>query len=158
MIRVNRLINDADFTIIAAAIRKRDLKRQHADPGHPYEMALAFCMKRACRFLRAHGQHMLKTHIVVAKRGKREDDDLELAFHRIRSGTDFEEEMSGFEIVFAYKKTNSAGLQFADLTARPIGRYVLDPTQRNRARDIIEPKLRRSPGGMVEGWGLKSFP
>ena len=66
--------------------------------------------------------------------------------------------MPDFEIVFADKKTNSAGLQLADLTARPIGRYVLDRGQPNRAWDIIEPKIRRSPAGAVAGWGLKIFP
>jgi hypothetical protein len=66
--------------------------------------------------------------------------------------------MVGFEIVFAGKKTNSAGLQLADLTARPIGRHVMDPGQPNRAWDIIERKLRRSPAGKVDGWGLKIFP
>jgi hypothetical protein len=92
------------------------------------------------------------------RRGKREDDELELAFRRIRDGANYVGEMPGFEIIFADKKTNSAGLQLADLTARPIGRHVLDPAQPNRAWEIIEPKLRRSPAGVVRGWGLKVFP
>ena len=62
------------------------------------------------------------------------------------------------QIIFADKKTNSAGLQLADLTARPIGRHVLDPAQPNRAWEIVETKLRRSPAGVVRGWGLKVFP
>jgi hypothetical protein len=62
------------------------------------------------------------------------------------------------QVDFADKRTNSAGLQLADLTARPIGRHVMDPAQPNRAWDIIEPKLRRSPQGEVNGWGLNIFP
>ncbi|MDF1586095.1 hypothetical protein PZ740_06835 [Rhodospirillales bacterium YIM 152171] len=85
MTALNRLIENADFTIIAAAIHKENLRRRYADPRNPYEMAPTFCMERACRFLRDRGQHMLKTHIVVERRGKREDDDLELAFRRIRT-------------------------------------------------------------------------
>lgn len=158
MAGLNRLIEQADFTIIAAAIHKDNLRRRYVDPSNPYEMALTFCMERAHWFLRDRGQHMRKTHIIVERRGKREDDDLELAFRRIRDGASFEGAMPGFEIVFADKKTNSAGLQLADLTARPIGRHVLDSTQPNRAWDIIEPKLRRSPAGVVRGWGLKVFP
>jgi hypothetical protein len=42
--------------------------------------------------------------------------------------------------------------------ARPIGRHVLSPAQPNRAYDIIEKKLRRSPTGEVLGQGLKMFP
>ena len=66
--------------------------------------------------------------------------------------------MPCFEIVFADKKTNSVGLQLADLTARPIGRHVVNPQQPNRAWDIIRKKLRRSPKGRYQGWGLKIFP
>ena len=155
---LNRLIEEADFTIVAAAIHKERLTQRYAAPGNPYEMALTFCMERAHAFLRDRGQHMLTTHIVVERRGKREDDELELAFRRIRDGANYIGEMPGFEIIFADKKTNSAGLQLADLTARPIGRHVLDPAQPNRAWEIIEPKLRRSPAGVVRGWGLKVFP
>lgn len=155
---LNCLIEQADFTIVAAAIHKERLTRRYAAPGNPYEMALTFCMERAHAFLRDRGQHMLTTHIVVERRGKREDDELELAFRRIRDGANYVGEMPGFEIIFADKKTNSAGLQHADLTARPIGRHVLDPAQPNRAWEIIEPKLRRSPTGAVRGWGLKVFP
>lgn len=153
-----RLIEQADVTIVAAAIHKDRLARQYVDPANPYEMALTVCMERAYRFLRERGQHERTTHIVVERRGRREDDELELAFRRIRDGANLEGPMPGFEIVFADKKTNSAGLQLADLTARPIGRHVLDPTQPNRAWDIIAPKLRRSPAGQVQGWGLKIFP
>jgi hypothetical protein len=59
---------------------------------------------------------------------------------------------AGFEIAFV-DKPNSAGLQTADLTERPIGRHVLDPDQPNRERATIERKLRRSPNGAVAGWG-----
>jgi hypothetical protein len=40
--------------------------------------------------------------------------------------------------VFASKKVNCGGLQIADLIARPIGRSVLNPAQKNRAYDLIE--------------------
>lgn len=158
MAGLNDLIEQADFTIVAAAIHKRHLSNRYALPANPYEMALTFCMERAYRFLIERGQHEMLTHIVLERRGKREDDELELAFRRIRDGANYVGRMPNFEIVFADKKTNSAGLQLADLTARPIGRHVLDPDQPNRAWDIIERKLRRSPAGGVKGWGLKTFP
>ena len=158
MAGLNRLIEEADFTIIAAAILKERLAKRYAEPENPYEIALTFCMERAYRFLRERNQHELTTHIVVERRGKREDAELELAFRRIRDGANLEGTMPGFEIVFADKKTNSAGLQLADLTARPIGRHVLDAAQPNRAWDIVSSKLRRSPTGETRGWGLKVFP
>lgn len=158
MERLNRLIDEAEFIIVAAVIDKLRLTQRYAHPTNPYEMALTFCMERAHAFLKSHGQHVRMTHIVVERRGKREDDELELAFRRIRDGGNVVGAMPGFEIVFADKKTNSTGLQLADLTARPIGRHVVAPSQPNRAWDIIERKLRRSPDGKVAGWGLKIFP
>ncbi|HEX9782733.1 MAG TPA: DUF3800 domain-containing protein [Opitutaceae bacterium] len=155
---LNRLIEEAEFTIVAAVIDKHRLARAYSRPANPYELALCFCMERAHAFLRDRGQHERVTHIVVEKRGKREDDELELAFRRIRDGANRWGAMPNFEIVFADKKTNSAGLQLADLTARPIGRHVMDSAQPNRAWAIIERKLRRGPQGQVNGWGLKIFP
>jgi hypothetical protein len=49
--------------------------------------------------------------------------------------------VQGFEIIFADKKTNSIGLQVADLIARPIGLQTLRPDQPNRAYEIIRPKV-----------------
>lgn len=155
---LSRLIQEVDFTIVAAVIDKQRLTQQYAYPANPYEIALTFCMERAHAFLRDRGQHARTTHIVVERRGKREDDELELAFRRIRDGANQWGAIASFEIVFADKKTNSTGLQLADLTARPIGRHVMNSAQRNRAWNVIEPKLRRGPQGQVNGWGLKIFP
>ena len=95
---------------------------------------------------------------MVEQRGRREDNEIELAFRRIRDGSNYRGAMASFELVFADKKINSAGLQLADLTARPIGRHVIDPTQSNRAWDIIERKVHRNSEGRIDGWGLKILP
>lgn len=155
---LNTIVEEAGFTVIAAAIHKQKLADTYRFPENPYEMALRFCMERAFAFLKDKGEHQRKTHIIVEKRGKREDDALELSFRRIRDGTNKWGPMPGFELVFADKRTNSAGLQLADLTARPIGRYILDSRQPNRAYEIIERKFRRNPRGVANGWGLKIFP
>ena len=146
------------FTIVATVINKQKLAETYANPTNPYELALQYCMERAYLYLRKKGQHTRTTHIVVERRGRREDDELELAFRRIRDGSYIQGKMPNFEIIFADKKINSAGLQLADLTVRPIGRYVLDPVQPNRAWEIIRNKLDRNPEGDFNGWGLKVFP
>ena len=46
-----------------------------------------------------------------------------------------------FKPVFADKKTNSSGLQLADLAARPLGLDYLHPGQSNRAADLLKTKL-----------------
>lgn len=155
---LNRLIDETDFTIVATVIDKQRHAGTYVHPDNPYELALQFCMERAYSFLREQEQHKHITHVVVERRGRREDDELELAFRRIRDGANYQGEMLGFEIVFADKKINSAGLQLTDLTARPIGRHVMEPAQTNRAWDIIKRKLYRNQAGKVDGWGLKIFP
>lgn len=70
-----------------------------------------------------------------------------------RNGTEYP-----FEIIMADKKTNSEGLQLADLIARPIGMSVLRPEQENRAYDIIKQKLFAGAHDCIEGNGLKIFP
>ena len=155
---LSRLIDDAEFTIVATVIDKQRHAETYANPDNPYNLALKFCMERAYGFLRQQGQHTDITHIVVERRGKREDDELELAFRRIQDGTSFQGAMPGFRLVFADKRVNSSGLQLADLTARPIGRHVTDPEQPNRAWEIIREKLYRSRTGSFEGYGLKVFP
>ena len=56
------------------------------------------------------------------------------------------------------KTANSAGLQLADLVARPIGIKHLRPLQMNRAYDIIRKKFYQSQSGEVDGWGFHSIP
>lgn len=155
---LTRLIDVAEFTIVAAVIDKEQHRQRYSDPINPYEVALVFCLERAYGFLKDRGEHERQTHVVVERRGRREDDELELAFRRICAGANRWGAMPGFELVFAHKLINSAGLQIADLTARPIALHHLRPDQPNRAFDVIKPKLRRSPTGDTEGWGLKIFP
>lgn len=152
------IMEEASFTIVAAVIDKQRHCKQYINPVNPYSIALLFCMERAYGFLKDQGQINRLTHIIFEKRGAREDEQLELEFRRIRDGKNSWGKMPCFEIVFADKKENLAGLQFADLTARPIALKTLRPDQPNRAYDIIESKLRRSPSGRIQGWGLKNFP
>jgi hypothetical protein len=95
---------------------------------------------------------------IVEKRGKQEDAELELEFRRICDGGNYEGHQLPFEIIFADKKSNSAGLQMADLVARPVGIKMLRPEQPNRAFDVLESKFYTNGRGRREGWGLKCFP
>ena len=56
------------------------------------------------------------------------------------------------------KQVNSAGLQLADMVARPIGRHLLNPDQPNRAYDLLREKFRSSTRGDIRGRGLKVYP
>jgi len=154
---MNRFVEQAPFTVIAAVINKAQLKLKYPLPRNPYHWALEFGLERLRFHLMGLRAPVGLVHVVFESRGSREDAELELEFRRLAPaeyhGTDYR-----FEPVFASKGTNSTGLQLADLIARPIGRHVLKPEQANRAYEIIEKKLRRSSAGEVKGWGLKCFP
>ena len=157
------LIDTSHFILVTCVIEKERLIRQYREPDNPYHLALAFGLERIYRFLSEKNQHERLTHIVVERRGKREDDELELEFRRICDGSNWFNCRLPFSMQFADKKTNSAGLQFADLVARPVGVHVLRPEQDNRAFEILKPKFycqgaREKAGNGYEGWGLKRFP
>ncbi len=151
---IGNIVQDAPFTLVASVIHKDKLRDQYTDPINPYHIAIQFCLERSYFFLNDRGDASKLTHVVVECRGKKEDEELELAFRRICDNKRWQ----NFDIVLVDKKTNSTGLQLADLIAQPIGRHVLDSTQQNRAYDIIEQKFRRGPTGKILGWGLKVLP
>lgn len=155
---INEFVEQAPFKLVASVIKKIEYARRYALPVNPYGLALDFGLERLTHQLEALGQGERITQVVVEKRGRREDDDLELAFRRIRDGGNVLGRRLPFELVMISKASNSVGLQLADLIARPVGIKVLRPDQPNRAYDIVSGKFRRSPAGEIRGWGLKVFP
>lgn len=163
------LVEAAPFDLVCVVIDKARHQAQYKTPSDPYHLALGFGLERVRGLLVQRGawqdgraQRMAtavnpSVHVVVEKRGKNEDDDLELEFRRVCAGANFNSERWNFEVVFADKKSNSAGLQMADLIARPIGMSVLKPGQPNRAFDAVKPKFLQKNGKFM-GWGLKCFP
>lgn len=151
------IISDTEMTLISVVIRKIPYVKRYKQPQEPYAVAMQHGLERLKNFLDEQKQEGT-TFIVCESRGKAEDRNLELAFRRICAGANYHCTMYPFEIVFAHKQINSNGLQLADLTARPIGLYVLKPNQANRTYDILLKKFRRSYTGEIKGWGLKIIP
>lgn len=149
------IIGEEEFIIISTVIKKKDL---YSHNNSPYDIALKYCMERAYEFLKEKKQEDKITYIVVEQRGRKEDEELELEFRRICDGHNYQNIQLPFEIITANKMSNSAGLQLADLVARPIGLSVLKPTQENRAFKIIKEKLHRNSSGNFNEVGLKVFP
>lgn len=152
------IIGAADFQLVAVVIDKRKLKDRYAQPAHPYHLALEFGLERIYRLLKDAGQDDALTYLVCEARGPKEDAELELEFRRIRDGANYFHKPLPFDLIMADKKTNSEGLQLADLTARPIGLTVLRPEQENRAAIVLEGKFYRDKAGNKLGMGLKVFP
>ncbi|HAO92582.1 MAG: 3-deoxy-D-manno-octulosonic acid transferase [Deltaproteobacteria bacterium GWB2_55_19] len=158
MLKLTDIVNDSDFTLLAVLIDKHKLKSRYVNPAHPYHLAMEFGLERLYRFMKEKRQEDNLTYLVCESRGAKEDRQLELEFRRICDGKNYFQRPLPFDIVIVDKKTNSEGLQLADLTARPIGLSVLRPDQKNRALQILEGKYYRDGFGRKEGFGLKCFP
>jgi Protein of unknown function (DUF3800) len=157
------IIEASNFVLISSVIDKQRLRDKQDQQANPYHLALGFCLETLDEFLQEKNQGEAMTHVVVECRGNKEDKDLELEFRRICDGANRWGRRLPFEVVFADKKTNSAGLQLADLVARPIGLSVLRPDQENRAFDVLKRKFfcsggRNAVGEGYEDWGLKVYP
>jgi Protein of unknown function (DUF3800) len=143
---------------VASCVVKKPLdgtKRETAQKNL-YHLALKFCLQTLYEFHVEKQQDARTLHVVFERRGKKEDDELELEFLRI-----VEEDKLPFKIVFADKKTNSLGLQLVDLVARPIGLRILRPEQQNRTFEILKGKFfskggRKNAGVDFEEHGLKT--
>lgn len=153
---VTALVKSFDFDLATAVIDKKKLVARYANPRSPYELSLLLTMEHLALTLRDKGQLGRTVHVIAEARGKPEDDELELVFRRIADGqpplpSNQQDLIQKFEwkILFCDKKSNSSGLQLADLIARPVGLKHLKPDQPNRAYDAIEGKVR---------WWIKTLP
>jgi hypothetical protein len=155
---LNQFVAKADFKIIATVIDKIKLKELYNQPDSPYYLGMGYCLERLSYFLKE--QNGLKnTTITFEARGKKEDKELEFAFLKEVNKSNYD---GLFKIDIQPKLANIIGLQLADLVARPIGRYVLNNVQENRAFEILKDKLwmKKSnlSGSEFMDFGLKIFP
>jgi len=156
------IIEASNFILISCVIAKERLREQEKPPNS-YHIALRFCLETLQQFLKEKGEEKKPVHVVVEKRGQKEDNELELEFRRICGGQNATEERLSFEILFSDKKAMSSGLQLADLVARPIGLSVFRVGQANRAFEVLRKKFfcaggRKKVGEDYQEWGLKIFP
>lgn len=158
MQRLTDVIAATDMTLIAVVIDKFKHRDKYVTPIHPYHLAMQFGLERVTDFLRIKDQMDRDTWIVFEARGAKEDQALELAFRRVCDGANRSRCNMPLRFLVADKKTNSEGLQLADLTARPAGLSVLRPDQPNRAWDVLQGKLFRGRYNCIIGNGLKVFP
>ncbi|MDG1293240.1 MAG: DUF3800 domain-containing protein [Pseudomonadales bacterium] len=160
---LTEIIEQHNFILTCCVIKKENILTRYPDVENPYHLALRLGLERLFAFLKEKSQEKQLTHIVVERRGKKEDNELELEFRRICDGENAFKQRLPLDIKFGDKRVNSAGLQLADLIARPVGLKVLRPQQSNRAFDVLIPKFlcrggRNKVGVDFEELGLKVFP
>lgn len=163
MARLSSIMEASNFILIACVVDKARLSRSEGASSNPYHIALGICLEALREFLAEKGQDQVKTHVVVECRGKKEDAELELEFRRICDGDNPGNRHLPFDIVFADKKTNLAGLQLADLVARPVGLNYIRPRQANQAFELLKKKFfcdggRAKVGSDYESVGLMIYP
>ncbi len=155
---LNALIAQADFTFLATVIDKYKLKKELTKDTHVYHLAMQVGLEKLHHFLQSRNQHNRLTHIICEARGRVEDRALELEFSHVCSGHNSLKKILPFELIIADKKTNSEGLQFADLAARPVGLSVVHPNQSNRAFQILKKKFHKNNNGETSGYGFHLYP
>ena len=155
---LNALIANADFTLLATIIDKYKLKKEQTQETHAYHLAMELGLEKLCHFLQSRNQQNRLTYVICEARGRMEDRALELEFSRVCSGHNRLKKTLPFQLIIVDKKTNSEGLQFADLAARPVGLSVVRPGQTNRAFQILQKKLHKNHNGEADGYGLHLYP
>ena len=147
---LSNLIAATEFTLIPIVIDKFSLREYGLDSPHVYHLAMRLGLEQLYKFINTEIQQDRHTHVIFEARGRTEDLALEAEFRRVCDCQNSFGKVLPFEIILADKKTNSSGLQFADMVARPIGLAVLRPQQPNRAFEILRKKLyseTESPDG-----------
>ena len=137
---LNAYFEGTTGTLIAAGIDKLKHIAQYSVPFDPYAISLLFCLERLYGCLKDRGETGKTMFCVFEERGQSEDQELALHFERICSGENQWGKLP-FRMVFANKKTNMPGLQFADLAAYPIARHIIDAKQPNRPFEILQKKF-----------------
>lgn len=157
---LNKIVANSPYNIIASAIQKeafiQKFGKLHDDI---YEIALSFVIEQAIVVLQnINPQSQLS--IVIEKRGKKEDKQLDDHFQKIiavGTGILTNEQVNQFNLSFTFrnKKENINGLQLADLVAYPIARNIIEPNRANPAFEVLEQKIYKT-NGIIEG--LRLYP
>lgn len=145
--QISEVVANTEVDIFSVVIDKEKLKKKFIKTVNPYNVGLRIGLEKILDFLLKNGQENKEIHIIFERRGQKEDNALELEFRRIcdeisnSEGVIYDFTKMKFVPIFADKKSNSCGLQLADLTARPIGIHYLRPNQNNKAFEIIRDKI-----------------
>jgi hypothetical protein len=157
---LNKIVANSSYNIIASAIQKQAFVEKfgklHDDI---YEIALSFVIEQAIIALQ-NINPTAQLSIIIEKRGKKEDKQLEEHFQKITgAGTGLlsAEQIKQFDVSFTFKnkKENINGLQLADLVAYPIARNMIEPNRANPAYDVLENKIYRNNNTVQ---GIRIYP
>ncbi|HBR93426.1 MAG TPA: DUF3800 domain-containing protein [Opitutae bacterium] len=158
--KLNALMQTLEYEVIGCAIKKEaHLQRYGLAALDPYMLSLDVLVERFCMMIGdVEGGGM----IIAEKRDSTLDRQLEIAWLNLKvQGTRFMQatqiERRIQSLILRDKKANIGGIQLADLVVTPIGRKVLNKPSKEDYK-IVESKMRRSPSGRIDGYGLVVLP
>lgn len=161
MTELSDLMEEAEFKCFCVIIDKPKVPPKY-QAFDPYHISLSRGFRQIENYLKVHDPDELEKdlHIIFEKRGHDDDMALSRAYQQILLQGSLLNEVSGyqfgnFRLEMMDKKSNSTGLQIADLTARPIGNHYLHTsgqreTTDQRAAEILLKKLHFCTKGVCE--------
>ena len=158
--KLNQLMRDLDFKVVACAVLKREYAQLHGDVAKdPYILGL----EETARVFRFEIGNVRHGGVIVAERRSEHLDNFlvdawasltTLGARNVRARS-VVQRIKGLEL--RSKKDNLAGLQIADLVVTPIARHILGKLDNEDWR-TIESKIRGDRRGMTGGFGLRVLP
>lgn len=161
------LFKSTSYSIISVVIDKTEhFARYQESALHPYHYCLVAMLERYCGLLNFYNA---EGDVMAESRGGKEDTQLKGAYIRayedgtsFRDADFFQKALTTKEIKIKKKSANIAGLQFADLLARPCKNDILLENNRINAISVFEKELcrtvqekfnKRSRDGEKKGYG-----
>lgn len=137
---LNALIASAKFEVFHWVFDKRSQANSENKLESIYAEALHATLPRLLRRLDSKAADKSRVSLIFESRGRLEDSELKgdfLAFQKQYRALG----SNRLDLHFVSKAANTAGVQLADLAARPLGLEVLLPNQTNRALEIVRAKV-----------------
>ena len=160
--RLNNIMTEGEYTVVAVAIKKNEfIERYGKIADDPYELSLSFLLERI--LMETDSLPSNTVEIMIESRGKVEDEILIKRYNKLLDVGSGRITSDRFrkryqKIEFRKKKENDCGLQIADLCAYPVARHVINSQEPYPAFEIVKTKFRKNSNGVIAGYGLKIFP
>lgn len=173
------IVRQTKYRVISVVIDKMKLVNRHGIvyAQDPYALALEYLMQRYQYWMQDYSSKFGTSFgdIMAEARGGGEDRLTKDAYNHIFSGNGYnklqnaDRFFSSSQIKLKPKKSNIAGLQFADLISHPARRYILSQNgladnlktssfESDIVNILVEKKFRRNRAGRIEGFGTVIYP
>lgn len=159
---LNSLMEELPYSVMACAFYKHQyFDRYGVDAIDPYRLGLRVMVELLCDEVSVDPTASGGA-IIAEARGEFLDKDVQGTWEILKTRGSLHASADLIRgtiqrLDLRDKMENIPELQLADLVVAPIGRHLLGKTDRDDW-EIVERKFRRSPAGILEKYGLVTFP